>query len=81
MEAIYEESSNTVYLEAEDGVEGDITILANPFLMDFDRPLTVETASGSFTVDLHSDSDIISSSINETGDIYLSWADEVTVSF
>ena len=81
LKAVYEESSNTVYLEAEDGVEGDITILANPFLMDFDRPLTVETASGSFTVDLHSDSDIISSSISETGDIYLSWADEVTVSF
>ena len=81
VEAVYEEDSNTVSIEDFDGVNGDVTILANPFLMDFDRPLTVETAEGSFTVDLEADSEVIENSIIETGDIFLSWADEVKVSF
>ena len=81
VEAVYEEDSNTVSIEDFDGVNGDVTILANPFLMDFDRPLTVETAEGSFTVDLEADSEVIENSIIETGDIFLSWADEVEVSF
>jgi len=81
VEAVYEEDSNTVSIEGFDGVNGDVTILANPFLIDFDRPLTVETAEGSFTVDLEADSEVIENSIIETGDIFLSWADEVKVSF
>ena len=72
---------NTVYLEEVDEINGDITILANPFLMDFDRPLTVVTVEDEFSTDLNPDSGIIAGSIRETGDIFLCWADEVRVSF
>ena len=81
VKALYDGETNTVYLEEVDEINGDITILANPFLVDFDRPLTVVTAEDEFTTDLNPDSGIIAGSIRETGDIFLCWADEVRVSF
>ena len=81
VKALYDAETNTVYLEEVDEINGDITILASPFLFDFDRPLTVVTAEGEFTTDLKPDSDIIADSVRQTGDIYLSWADEVDVGF
>ena len=81
VKALYDGETNTVYLEEVDEINGDITILANPFLMDFDRPLTVVTVEDEFSTDLNPDSGIIAGSIRETGDIFLCWADEVRVSF
>ncbi len=37
------------------------------------------TPDESFIVDLNADDETIRNSINETGDVYLSWADEITV--
>ncbi len=77
--AWYDEDENCVTIDCEGDVDGEITLLATPFLMDFDRPLTVITPDESFTVDLNADDETILNSINETGDVYLSWADEITV--
>ncbi len=77
--AAYDKESNAVALEIDGELDADLTILASPYLMDFDRPLTVETDNDSFTVDLKADEEIIDKSINETGDLFLSWADEITV--
>ncbi len=76
--ASYDEDSNSVTLETDGNVNGDIAILANPFLMDFGRPLTVKTSEGEYVVKLEAKEDIIRKSLSETGDIYLSWADEIS---
>ena len=76
--ALYDWEENIVYLETED-LNGEITILANPFLMDFDRPLGIVTGAGEMTVDLNADPDTVKRAISETGDLYLSWADEIKV--
>ena len=78
--AAYDRESNTVTLEGADSLNGEISILANPFLMDFSRPLTVRTASGTCTVDLVMDAQTIASSIRETGDPFLAWAQEIPFS-
>lgn len=67
-------------LETDGNVNGDIIVLANPFLMDFDRSLTVNYQGKELTVELEAKKDVITSSVNETGDPFLSWADEITVS-
>ena len=79
IKAVYDKAENKVYLEVEDEPNGEIKLLATPGLMDFDRPLTVETDKGEFTVDLKADKDIINASIRETGDMNLAWADEIEV--
>ncbi len=80
LEAAYDEESNTVVIQELDTVNGDITILANPRLMDFDRPLTIVTPDGDQTVDLEIDEDIAAASVRETGDPFLSWVYEIPVS-
>ncbi len=35
IKASYDDDTNTVTLETDGNVNGDITVLANPFLMDF----------------------------------------------
>lgn len=77
--ASYEEETNTVTLETDGNVNGEVTILANPYLMDFDRPLTVITPGGEQTIELQPREDIARDSVRETGDFFLSWADEITV--
>ena len=77
--AVYDEESNTVYIEYIDEPNGNITILANPLMMDFDRPLTVVTEKGQRTVDLTVDKNITVESIHETADPYLSWVCEIPV--
>ena len=81
VEVSYDEGSNTVVIDELDKVNGDITILANPLLMDFNRPLTIVTPNGEQTVELGIDDDIAAASVRETGDFYLSWVDEIKVSF
>ena len=80
IDVFYDDETNTVVLDTDGNLNGDITILANPFLIDFDRPLNIETAHGKRTVDLHADMEIVKASMQETGDMYLSWADEIVVS-
>ncbi|WP_049945842.1 alpha/beta hydrolase [Butyrivibrio sp. LC3010] len=80
IEAVFDKENNTVYLDEIDDVNGEITILANPLMMDFDRPLTVQTPNEEITVDLKPDKKIMEESVKETGDFNLAWADEVTVS-
>ncbi len=78
--AAFDRESNTLTLEGTDTLNGDFSILANPFLMDFSRPLTVRTHSGSCTVPLSMDAGTIASSIRETGDPFLAWAQEIPFS-
>ena len=63
-----------------DDPSGDITILASPFMVDFDRPLTIMTPNDEVVKELKADREIIDKSLKETGDINLAWADEITVS-
>ena len=79
--ASYDENSNTVTLRTDGNVSGDIYILATPMLMDFSRPLKVVTPEGEFSADLEADEQTIRDSLSETGDAFLSWADEVKVIF
>ena len=78
--AAFDRESNTLTLDGADTLNGDFSILANPFLMDFSRPLTVRTPSGSCTVPLSMDAGTIASSIRETGDPFLAWAQEIPFS-
>ena len=80
IEADYKEESNTVYLNVMDDPNGEIMILASPFLMDFDRPLTIVMGDEEMTVELKADKKIIEDSLKETGDVLLAWADEISVS-
>ncbi len=79
--ASYDEDSNTVTLRTDGNVSGDIYILATPMLMDFSRPLKIVTPEGEFSADLEADEQTIRDSLSETGDAFLSWADEVKVTF
>lgn len=80
IDAYYDEETNTVVLGTEGEVNAEISILANPFLFDFSRELTVITPNDQFSVELEADQDTIADSVAETGDLFLSWADEVKVS-
>lgn len=79
VDAIYDRENNTVYVEISEEVNGEISLLANPFLMDFDRPLNVVTLTDEFSVELKADPEIMAESVRETGDMYLSWADEIAI--
>lgn len=80
IDAYYDDETNTVVIGTEGEVKGEISILANPFLFDFSRELTVITPKDQFSVQLEADRDTIADSVAETGDLFLSWADEVKVS-
>ena len=44
--AWYDQDANAVLIHQEGGVNGDVSVLVNPFLMDVSRPLIVITESG-----------------------------------
>ena len=77
--ASFDEDTNTVMLFSDGNVNGEITVLATPFIMDYSRPLTIMTQDQSMTVDLKVDEDIIAGSLEKTGDVYLAWTDEITI--
>ena len=79
VKASYDEGSNKVTIDVIKNVNGKITVLANPRLIDFNRPLTIVTPKGEQTVELEIDKDIAAASVRETGDIYLSWVYEIPV--
>ena len=62
-----------------DDVNGDITVLVNPRLVDLNRPLTIITPNGEQTVEIEVDEDVAAASVRETGDFYLSWVYEIPV--
>ncbi len=68
-----------LYLQVLEEPNGEIKILANPFLMDFDKPLTIVVGDKKKTVELKPDKTIVEESLNETGDMLLGWADEISV--
>ena len=78
--AAYDKETNTIVVESLDEPGGDITILLSPFLVDFDRPLTIMTPNDEIVKEPKADKEIIDNSLKETGDINLAWADEITVS-
>ncbi len=77
--AYYDEESNSVTV-IDENVNGDFSILATPFLMDFSRPLTIITSNGEYPIELNADKDVVAASIKETGDMYLGWAQEIPMS-
>ena len=79
VKASYDKESNTVTIDVIENVNGEITVLANPRLFDFDRPLTIVTPNGEQTIDLEIDENIAAASVRETGDYYLSWVYEIPV--
>ena len=78
--AWYDPDANAVLIHREGAVNGDVSVLVNPFLMDVSRPLTVITESGEHTVDIVPDLETLESSILETGDLFLCWAAEIPLS-
>ena len=77
--ASYDEESNSVTVDVFDDVNGDITVLVNPRLVDLNRPLTIITPNGEQTVEIEVDEDVAAASVRETGDFYLSWVYEIPV--
>ena len=78
--AWYDPDANAVLIHREGAVNGDVSVLVNPFLMDVSRPLTVITESGEHTVDIVPDLETLEKSILETGDLFLCWAAEIPLS-
>ena len=78
--AWYDQDANAVLIHQEGGVNGDVSVLVNPFLMDVSRPLIVITESGEHTVNVVPDLETLEKSILETGDLFLCWAAEIPLS-
>ncbi len=79
IQAAYDMETNTVTVKTDGKVNGAFSILANPFLMDFDRPLRIVTDSGEYTENIKADPEVIARALNETGDPFLAWSAEIPV--
>ncbi len=79
IQAVYDQETNTVYLKTDGKVNGAYSVLANPNLMDYDRPLKIVTETGEKTVELEADPETVARSLKETGDPYLAWTMEIPV--
>ena len=79
VKAHYDEKTNTVEILSDGNVNGEIRILATPYIMDLSRPLTIITPNTEMTVDLEIDEDIIAKSVAQTADPYLCWTDEISI--
>ena len=79
VKAHYDDRTNTVEILTDGNVNGEIRILATPYIMDFSRPLTIITPDKEMTVDIEIDEDIIAKSVVQTGDPYLCWTDEISI--
>ena len=79
VKAQYDEKTNTVEILSDGNVNGEIKILATPYIMDLSRPLTIITPNTEMTVELKIDKDIIAKSVAQTGDPYLCWTDEISI--
>lgn len=77
--ASYDRETNTVTVKTDGKVNGEFSVLANPYLMDFDRPLRIVTESGEYTENLTADPDTARRSLEETGDPGLAWLAEIPV--
>ena len=80
IKAHYDAKTNTVELQTDGKVNGEIKVLATPFIMDLSKPLTIITPDTEMTVDLKIDKDIIAKAVAQTQDPYLSWTDEIPIS-
>ncbi len=79
IEAAYDRETNTVTIHTDGNVNGSFSVLANPYLMDFDRPLRIITDSGEYTENLTADPETAARSLQETGDPFLAWMAEISV--
>ncbi len=79
IEASYDRDSNTVTIHTDGAVNGEFSVVANPLMMDFDRPLRIVTDEGEYEETLQADMDVIRGSLEQTGDPYLAWAAEVPI--
>ena len=76
----YDKETNTVTIDVQEEPDGELSVLVNPFLMDLDRPLTVVCGDQERTFDIEADADVVSRSLGETGDPYLAWVYEISLS-
>ena len=72
--ASFDKVSNTVSVTVSEDVNGDFDILLNPLLVDFSRPLTVQTPKGEWTFTPEADPALIRQSLEASGDPNLAYA-------
>ena len=68
IEASFDPETNTVTVTPSEEVNGDFSILINPFIMDPSQPVRFETPKGTFTVQIEKDEEMAYTLVSATGD-------------
>ena len=61
-------------------LNGDFSILVNPWILDVSKPIRISTPNGEFTVKVNPSMETLQKSIRETGDPSLAWVAEIPYS-
>ena len=72
--AAFDRETNTFYIELEQAPNGDFSILLNPLMVDFSRPVYVSYGDTTVEADVRLDADALAASMADTLDPDLSYA-------
>ena len=78
--AWFDSDTNTYMISIDEELNGDFTILLDPRLVDFTRPVNFMCDKGDFTRDFTPSKEVIDASIRESGDPQLLYAASIRYS-